>query len=106
MPKEAARIWLKVTDVRTERLHEITGADAVKEGEIPVIHTNGELDEAATRTAFIGTWNATVKDSDLNRYGWDANPWVWKIEFERCDKPDENTGSNSKLKGGDCVGVE
>lgn len=89
MPKEAARIFLRVTNVRVERLQEIIGADAVKEGEIPVIHTNGELDEFATRTAFIGTWNATVKDSDIDRYGWEANPWVWIIEFERCEKPSE-----------------
>ena len=88
MPKEAACIWLKVTAVRAERLQDITGADAVKEGEIPVIHMNGEPDEAATRTAFISTWNDTVTDADMEQYGWDANPYVWVIEFERCEKPD------------------
>ena len=31
-------------------------------------------------------WEKTLKKSDLDRYGWDANPWVWVIEFERCEK--------------------
>lgn len=83
MPKAAARIFLKVTDVRIERLQDIKVQDILKEGEIPVIHLNGELDEASIKTAFIGDWNSTIKESELNRSGWEANPWVWVIEFER-----------------------
>lgn len=88
MPKEAARIWLKVTDVRIERLQEIAAESALAEGADKYIHTNGELDENMTITSFIGIWNSTIKKSDLNRYGWSANPWVWVIEFERCEKPE------------------
>lgn len=87
MPKEAARIWIKVTDVRVERLQEITSQGAWKEGTrcsclYPV------PDCAGNKTAFIEIWNSTIKKSDLDRHGWDANPWVWVIEFERCEKPE------------------
>ena len=83
MPKEAARIWLKVTDVRVERLQEITEVQAQAEG-----CNSGLLTGACTaRGQFEDLWNSTIKKSDIDRYGWDANPWVWVIEFERCEKP-------------------
>lgn len=87
MPKEAARIWLKVTDVRVERLQEITEAGAAKEGCVY------DVEYALGNTAkghFIEIWNSTIKKSDRDRYGWDASPWVWVIEFEQCEKPEEN----------------
>lgn len=86
MPKEAARIFLRVTNVRVERLQEITSEQICKEGvevEDPYV-LNGE----EKRYAFSNLWNSTIKESDLDRYGWNANPWVWVIEFERCDKPE------------------
>lgn len=86
MPKEAARIWLKVTDVRVERLQDITSEQISREGvevEYPYV-LNGE----EKRYAFSTLWNSTIKKSDIDRYGWDANPWVWVIEFERCEKPE------------------
>ena len=93
MPKEAARIWLKVTDVRVERLQEITEDGAKAEGAIDnrgFIHSpENEYDRIHTaREHFIRIWNSTIKKSNLNRYGWDASPWVWVIEFERCEKPE------------------
>lgn len=84
MPKEAARIWLKVTDVRVERLQEITEVQAQAEG-----CNSGLLTGACTaRGQFEDLWNSTVKKSDIDRYGWNANPYVWVIEFERCEKPE------------------
>lgn len=88
MPKDAARIFLRVTNVRVERLQDITVEDALAEGMDKYIRLNGELDENSIITSFIGIWNSTIKKSDLDRYGWTANPWVWVIEFERCDKPE------------------
>ncbi len=80
MPKEAARIWLKVMGVRVERLQEIT-IDGCEEEGCWCGH-NGDI------FTFMALWDSTIKKSDLNRYGWDANPWVWVIEFERCGKPE------------------
>lgn len=83
MPKEAARIWLKVTDMRVERLQEMDKTDALKEGIDPRLCIN--LSHALTK--FKKIWDSTIKKSDLDIYGWKANPWVWVIEFERCEKP-------------------
>lgn len=88
MPKEAARIWLNVTNVMVERLQEITAESALAEGADKYIHQNGKFNENAILTSFIGIWNSTIKKSDLDRFGWNANPWVWVIEFERCEKPE------------------
>lgn len=70
MPKEAARIWLKVTDVRVERLQDITSEQISREGvEVEYPHVlNGE----EKRYAFSTLWNSTIKKSDLDRYGWNA----------------------------------
>lgn len=80
MPKAAARIWLKVTDVRVERLQEITIGGCEKEG--CWCGQNGDI------FAFMALWNFTIKKADIEIYGWDANPWVWVIEFERCEEPE------------------
>lgn len=90
MPKEAARIWLKVTEVRMERLQDITEDGAKEEGANCKNGKNVGLEEKMRRTAierFAEIWNSTIKKSDTDRYGWSVNPWVWVIEFERCEKP-------------------
>lgn len=96
MPKEAARIWLKVTDVRVERLQSITEEGAIREGAEgeKCHHINagafGCTDCMNTgwieppQVEFMQIWDSTIKKSDLDRYGWNANPYVWVIEFERC----------------------
>jgi hypothetical protein len=91
MPKEAARIWLKVTNVRVERLQDITDDQAKAEGANCKDGKNIGIEEKMSRTAidrFKEIWDSTIKKSDIDRYGWDANPWVWVIEFERCEKPE------------------
>jgi hypothetical protein len=96
MPKEAARIWLRVTDVRAERLQECGEGwciDIEKEGiatpQDPILYISDDAFHDALRMEFQKTWDKTIKKSDLDRYGWNANPWVWVIEFERCEKPEE-----------------
>ena len=84
MPKDAARIWLKVTDVRVERLQEITEVQAQAEG----CNSGMLTGECTARGQFEDLWNSTIKKPDLDRYGWSANPYVWIIEFERCEKPE------------------
>lgn len=103
MPKEAARIWLKVTDVQVERLQEMKPVNVIKEGAYPdcwdCLNTYGEsgsqccygTEEQCSQCdemmmEWEKHWTSTIKKSDLDRYGWNANPWVWVIEFERCDK--------------------
>lgn len=84
MPKEAARIFLRVLDVHVERLQEITGAECVREG-IPQ-ESLKEVGEAFTIGQFSDLWDSTVKPANLHCYGWDANPWVWVIDFERISR--------------------
>ena len=81
MPREAARIFLRVTDVRAERLQEITEGGVNREGHPFSEITGNKLDD------FALLWNSTIKKADLDKYGWNVNPWVWVIEFERCEKP-------------------
>lgn len=90
MPKEAARIFLRVTDVHVERLRDITIAGLQKEG----IISDGYLSQYTVMTEeqkwfdkWEELWDSTIKKNDLPKYGWNANPWVWVIEFERCEKP-------------------
>ena len=98
MPKEAARIFLKVTDVHAERLQEITAEGALDEGTkvefpepktsyISLAYTKMRLEPAARRS-FANLWNSTIKPADLPVCGWQADPWVWVIRFERCERPE------------------
>lgn len=108
MPKEAARIWLKVADVRVERLRDIDEDGVWNEGFrftppcLTRVSADGhtcDLDGPCTSSIkycdmtmgeLFGRelWDSTIKKSDLDRYGWNGNPWVWVYEFERCEKPE------------------
>ena len=77
MPKEAARIFLRVTDIHIERLQDITGAGIVCEGV-----TSG------SRREFHFLWDKLFDRPYKPEYRWIANPWVWVISFERCENPE------------------
>lgn len=91
MPKEAARIWLEVTDVRVERLQDITEDDARREGVLlheRGIHWLNYLDQEAKVTQFIYKLH-TARDSFKTliqllhgREIWFNNPWVWVLSFK------------------------
>ncbi len=85
MPKQAARIWLKVTDVRVERLHDMTLDDFLAEGVViwPEAFNDPENAYQQARSEFMRIWDSTIKKSQTN-----MNPWVWVIEFEKCEKPE------------------
>lgn len=95
MPKEAAHIFLKVKSVRVERLQDITETQACNEGADfikPTFCENLYCDNCASNgecQAYVHEfkllWDSTIKKSDLVRYGWKANPWVWVVEFERVE---------------------
>lgn len=86
MPKEAARIFLKVKSVKPKRLQSMTDKDAECEGAGCFYPgTNMVVNEQMN---FINIWNDTIKPAERDKYGWNANPWVWVIEFERCEKPE------------------
>ena len=87
MPREAARIFLRVTDVRVERLQDITPDQIDAEGckEWAYSATTGELLPSGP-SWFKIAWDNTVKAKNMSTYSWDANPWVWVIEFERINK--------------------
>ena len=102
MPKEAARLFLWVKSVTVERLKDITIQDAIAEGceGVRCDHPNPEPGIGCTDcyntgwiespvAEFAELWDITIKKSEKGQYGWDANPWVWVIEYERCEKPKE-----------------
>ncbi|WP_061342881.1 hypothetical protein [Clostridium botulinum] len=87
MPKAAARIFLKVTNVRIERLQNIT-EDGIKAEGITCDKEYEEFKNAAESNCevkFATLWDSTVNKKDLDQYGFNSNPYVWVIEFERCD---------------------
>lgn len=78
MSKEAARIFLKVKNVKVERFNDINCIDAAKEGFTGYELTGCRLEK------FENAWNSIYPD-----YPSSKNPWVFVYEFERCDKPME-----------------
>lgn len=85
MPKKATRIYLRVTDVRVERLQDISRIDIKNEGIIQPCLNCGlkeciENLSCGLKSKFKTLWDSVHKKRG---FGWDSNPWVWKIAFER-----------------------
>lgn len=91
MPRIAARLFLKITDIRVERLQDITETDAKSEG-IRAFTKDGELYKYSHTDDFV--WSEGVRTAkeafqslwdgiySKNGLGWDINPWLWVVEFE------------------------
>lgn len=137
MPKDAARIFLRVKDVRVERLQNIAKEQAINEGisrlydDLPDeeycewtnrVHIDKQKSDWGWKNylwhglygtcgtgnrmsdawefqgssyddpigSFSSLWNSTLPLKQWDKYGWDANPWVWVIEFERVEVSDES----------------
>ena len=93
MPREAARIFLKVTGARVERVQDITEEDAIAEGIESFAITDatlrptrhkvyGNTCKDTAREAFAGLWDGIYLEK---MSGWYDNPWVWVVEFERVE---------------------
>lgn len=95
MPKAAARLFLQITDVRIERLNDISDKDSITEG-IKTDNCEGKdcyyfypcndlRDDSyldSPKTSFYSLWNSINGEK-----AWALNPWVWVIEFKQIEKP-------------------
>lgn len=81
MPKEACRLFLEITNIRVERLQDITGEDALSEG--VEVNTTFPVAIGDAYRGFQKLWQSINGPES-----WEANPWVWVIEFKQIDKPD------------------
>ncbi len=100
MPKEACRLFLKVKNVRVERLQDITEEDAIAEG---IEYNNGKINNTLSGYRFyVNTEPKSIvplTKCPINSFrslwekingiqSWKTNPWVWVISFERINKPE------------------
>jgi hypothetical protein len=84
MPKDAARIWLRIKDVRVERLQDISGSDCGSEGmQVTGLTLSSiEVHWDELKRQFKSLWQSINGEKS-----WSENPFVWVIEFERIEKP-------------------
>ncbi|MFG6159674.1 hypothetical protein ACGTNG_12780 [Halomonas sp. 1390] len=101
MPRWACRLLLEVTDVRVERLQDTTEADARAEGAafhdgMGVGHSGWRHDQKEVhedaRSSFARLWKSINGDGS-----WDANPWVWVLEFRRIDQQQEADAATASI---------
>jgi hypothetical protein len=111
MPKSAARIWLQITNIKVERLQNISEKDTINEGiRIPVnegkpVFILGNDNSALsflpdgcfanntpplTQMQYLFAFFAELWCKINGRESWDANPWVWVVEFKVISTPDSH----------------
>jgi hypothetical protein len=78
MPRWASRITLEITDIRIERIQEVSDSDAFSEG-IQATVNEGQLDDGTAKGAFKALWNSI----NVKRASWESNPYVWALTFRR-----------------------
>jgi hypothetical protein len=93
LPKYCSRIFLQVTDVRAERLQDISQEDCKAEGVWPAPHRpasegctpheNNSIMQDCYKCAFKTLWNSI----NAKKCPWDSNPWVWVYSFKKIQKP-------------------
>ncbi|MBR3796000.1 MAG: hypothetical protein IKK34_08230 [Clostridia bacterium] len=88
MPRTAARIFLRVKDVRVERLQDCGNGwcidierEGIKAPQDPILYVNDDKYHNALTAEMEKVWDETINPIEIERYGWGANPWVWVIEF-------------------------
>jgi hypothetical protein len=90
MPKEAARIWLEVVSVKVERVQDISETDAIKEGVEQLKEGIFGYKSYAVKETTHGVSPyvsfKTLWQKINGRESWDANPWVWVLEFKQIKK--------------------
>lgn len=80
MKRSQSRLTLLIKNITVERLQDISEEDAIKEGVQRCDDWTGCADDIDFRDAFMFTWNDIYKNDPIK--SWEANPFVWKIEFE------------------------
>jgi hypothetical protein len=85
MPKKYARIFRRVTDVRVQRVQDISHGDALSEGVVVPVDFDQETFEPSPRKLFFEIWDSIYAKRGL---GVDVNPWVWAYTWEPCNKPE------------------
>lgn len=82
MPRWASRILLEITEVRVERLQEITVEDAIREGVRQILNEEakrGGISAPQLLAAFATLWDSI----NAKKYPWSRNPWVWVLGLRR-----------------------
>lgn len=85
MPNDAARHFIRIIDVRVERLQDISLNDIEREG----IWLPGVL---SPELAFASKWNSGVSEKKRAKIGWEQNPFVWVFDFDRCVYVEDDNG--------------